>query len=248
MPAKTNVAQKTMESSAVGRFQNPHYLASSMQANERDSCGGGKGQEDIDLSSGSDASALPPCSMIGREGQKEGKMCHEKPAAVLGKLTVVLIALSVLLGPFDLTAREKRGAWLRIEKIDGSWLDGELLSVKENSILVMANGQGRIVGLDDIDSLIIVNKSKAVSKMGAAIGYAAILGFAIGLLQGSDKDGWFRSSALQKGFYWAVLLSPFAGLAGISSGISSGKDEKFDLRKTSYSSLVAVLRERCRFH
>lgn len=122
------------------------------------------GHEARDLFQGSDASALPSCSMNGSEELKEGKMGREKLAVISGKLAVAWIALSVLLVPVDLAAKEKHGAWLKIEKLDGFLVEGELLKVSGETLVLFDKGsqQGRQVELGDVWRLKIRRKTNVV--------------------------------------------------------------------------------------
>ena len=73
---------------------------------------------------------------------------------------------------------EKKGAEIVIQKKDGQRIKGELIAVKKDSLLLMEEryGEDITVGIEDIEMIKIVKKSKA--GMGALFGLLA--GGAIG--------------------------------------------------------------------
>ena len=88
------------------------------------------------------------------------------------KFITLFLIISLLILPMTLTANERRGADLVIYKTDGDQVRGELIAVKENSLLLKEKNSGADVtaGIGEIRSIKIVKKSKAV--LGATIGGA----------------------------------------------------------------------------
>ncbi len=85
----------------------------------------------------------------------------------------------------NLYAKEKRGAKLIITKKDGQLIEGELITVKPTSLLLL-NTEGKDVSIDigDIKVIRVVKKSKAL--LGAGIG--VLIGGGGGALLGSKVE------------------------------------------------------------
>lgn len=116
-------------------------------------------------------------------------------------LTLVIVFL--LIYPGNLAAK-KKGAHLVINKQDGQVIEGELLRVKENSLLVMtaASGDGVTIDINEIIKIRIKKKSGAVT--GALIG---------GLLVGAAGGGLG---------YMVVAVEGDPGAGGAAIGFAAG--------------------------
>lgn len=68
----------------------------------------------------------------------------------------------------NLYAKERRGVELVIEKKDGQQIKGELIAIKESSLLLMDSETGADVSVDvgNISTVKIVKKSKALKGAG----------------------------------------------------------------------------------
>lgn len=86
-----------------------------------------------------------------------------RPAAIM--MAILTLAL-----PGSLMAREKRGATLILALKDGHFVEGELIAVKPDSLLLLA-GKDESVPLADIRSIRVVRKSQAL--VGGLCGLAA---------------------------------------------------------------------------
>jgi hypothetical protein len=107
-------------------------------------------------------------------------------AMPINKTAVWGIIFSLLLAvTFDLEARERRGVWLRIEKSDGSLVEGELLKVSgETLFLFDKNNQlGVQLSLSEVRQFGVRHRTDIVGKMaigmlvGAGVGLAAAMLF-----------------------------------------------------------------------
>lgn len=103
------------------------------------------------------------------------------------KITALLLVVPMLALSGSLYAKEDKGAELLIQKKDGQEVGGELLVVKERSLLLMDRNSGADVAvvISDIRVLRIVKKSKALA--GGAVGLIA--GVAAGALLGRFAGG-----------------------------------------------------------
>jgi len=101
-------------------------------------------------------------------------------------LTLGIVVL--LICPLNLAA-ERKGAQLMIVKEDGQVIDGELLRVKENSLLLMTSGSETGVTVDFNEMIKLKIKRKAKFGKGALIGL--LIGGGLGLLYAGsgDKEG-----------------------------------------------------------
>ena len=78
------------------------------------------------------------------------------------KLIASTLAVSLLVLPAGLAAKEKRGADLVVAKIDGSKVSGELIAVKPDSLLLLSAGMDLSIPLVDIRDVRIVRRSHAL--------------------------------------------------------------------------------------
>ncbi len=78
------------------------------------------------------------------------------------KLLSLFLVFSLVMLSANLYAKERRGAKLTITKKDGQQIEGELITVKPNSLLLLdTEGKDVSVGIADIKAIRIVKKSKA---------------------------------------------------------------------------------------
>jgi hypothetical protein len=106
---------------------------------------------------------------------------------------VACIILSLLLVPSALTAKEKHGEWLRIEKADGAMVEGELLKVSGDTLFLFDQHSqlGCQVNLGDVKQLGLRRKTDILGGLGigflAGLG-AGLAGGAIGVKLFGSKD------------------------------------------------------------
>ena len=116
--------------------------------------------------------------------------------------------------------REKKGAELIIQKINGQQVSGELITVKPNTLLLL-DTEGKDVSVDiaDIKVIRIVKKSKAL--LGAGIGgFIGVVAGALLLLASEEADvgilpiAVFSSHGVQGGVIGVII----GGIAGDMAG------------------------------
>lgn len=90
------------------------------------------------------------------------------------KKTVVIVLACVLVYPLSSAAKERRGAELIIHKLDGRFIRGELIAVRETSLLLMEsqNSADEAVDIEEISRITVMKRMK--------IGYASVAGFVLG--------------------------------------------------------------------
>jgi hypothetical protein len=137
------------------------------------------------------------------------------------KFVSLFLIFSLLALSGNLIAKERRGAELVVQKKDGQIVRGELIAVKENSLLMLVSGVDLSVDIKDIKIIRIVKKS------------GLLLGAGIGLLIGGGivaigRNAWEKSSGWDiRGYLMLVTSIPvMTTLIGAMIGGSKGKDEK----------------------
>ena len=106
------------------------------------------------------------------------------------KFIALFLVFSILAISSNLYAKERRGADLVITKKDSQQVKGELIAVKENSLLLLDSESGADISIDIADIRII-----RIVKKGAL--YGLLVGGGIGLIAGIDnKEDPFLDSFL----------------------------------------------------
>ena len=136
------------------------------------------------------------------------------------KFISLFLALSLMMLSVNLYAKERRGANLLITKTDGQQIEGELITVKPNALLLL-DAEGKDVSIDiaDIKVITIVKKSKAL--LGAGLGIMVGGGGGV-LLGGSAYEGMSlgpREARLLLGAFGAATGLLIGGIIGAIAGI-----------------------------
>jgi hypothetical protein len=146
------------------------------------------------------------------------------------KVTVICLALLLLGLPTLLSARERRGANLVITLKDGRKVEGELIAVKPDSLLLLA-GKDESVDLVGIKSIRIVKKDKGG------------LGAICGLLAGVAVTAIYTKTQPEEsmaGLSFLVFV-PAGAVIGVVAGVMAGKDKTIQLEGKSESAVKSAL-------
>jgi hypothetical protein len=142
------------------------------------------------------------------------------------KLIALFLVISLMMLSGNLLAKARRGSDLVVTKKDGQQIIGELIAIKEKSLLLKDAKSGADVSVngDEIRIIRIVKKSK-VGKgalYGTLIGggSGALLGFA----SGDDPPGFMSWTASQKAGLLGISLGVIGLLSGTIGGALSGID------------------------
>ena len=154
------------------------------------------------------------------------------------KKVIVLVLVIVLLVSIhgELLAKEKRGAELLIQKKDGEEVRGELIAVKQNSLLLLDSVLKTDVSvhIGGIKVIIIMQKSKAVGglliggALGALLGYMSYqpsVGFTIDFGRGGTT----------------LVAGLMGGGIGAAIGALLGIDEKIQIEGKSAGEIRGTL-------
>ncbi len=148
----------------------------------------------------------------------------------------IIISLAALSG--DLYAR-KKGADLSIQKTDGQHLQGELIAVKESSLLVMESGTLNDLAIDirDIKFITIQRKSKFWRGAG--------FGFLMGSLGAMLATGFIHADWMMDTPGGVVTYGAIGGAVGaITGGLlvkGAGVDLTIEIEGKSDSEIEEIL-------
>jgi len=153
------------------------------------------------------------------------------------------LVISFLIYSGNLGAKERRGAEVKILKNDKTVQKGELIAVKPASLLLMDSQSGADVSVDieDIITVTVVKKSKALAGFLIGTGAGLLAGLAIGST--GDQNEFIMSDETAVGLL-IMLASPIIGL---TAGALMGSDQKIQIVGMSPEQIKADL-EKLRRH
>ena len=154
---------------------------------------------------------------------------------------LLVFILIVNLGfPLSLLAKETQGAQILVLTKDGSSVQGELITVKTNSLLLMnSEGADTTIAIENVEEIRILKKAKLL--LGGGIGAAAgSLGGALLL-----NDIWYEEhgdltksrAALKSGIFFGC----FGLLLGGITGAYAGQDKIYSVAEYQPAELRVVL-------
>jgi hypothetical protein len=152
-------------------------------------------------------------------------MNHPRSITPLKTLVALLLAACLIAPTAGLQAAERKGAELQIDMKDGSTVTGELLQVKDGSLKILdaSNKAYVVVTIDEIRSLRIVGRSKALVGAGVGLLSGILVGSAIGAI--GPVDGFLvrtRGGQVKVG----LVIGSFAGgTIGVIKGAVKAMDE-----------------------
>jgi len=137
----------------------------------------------------------------------------------------------------NLMAKERRGVELVITKIDGQQIQGELIAIRQNSLLLLSyEGADVSVYIDDIEVITIEKKSKAWigGGVGLLIGSSAFLIIAYNMPDAVDVS-------VPEAIAVSLLLGMPVALLGALIGSTMGGDETIQIEGISDTEKKEVL-------
>jgi hypothetical protein len=152
---------------------------------------------------------------------------------------------------------KKKGAELIVQKIVGQQVRGELITVKENSLLLLNSESGADVSVDirEIQLIEIVKKSKSLAWGGIGLVSGAVIGALIGYLEGDDPPfivTLFGSTIIkgppiltddEKALYNGITCGMIGGILGGIGGAIAGKDKIIQFEGKSDTEIKEILQE-----
>jgi hypothetical protein len=150
------------------------------------------------------------------------------------KCISLFLVFSILTLSIPLTAKERKGADLIIQRTDGTQVRGELIAVKKYSLLLLdTEGRDVSVIIEDIKVITILKKLK--SSKGAL--YGLLIGGAIGVAFGYSAD---PDTPPSRGVT-AAISGVSVGLLGASIGVAAGTNEKIQIEGKSDSEIQIIM-------
>lgn len=156
------------------------------------------------------------------------------------KFISIFLVLSVLALSTPLTAKERKGADLIIQKTDETQVRGELIAVKENSLLLLDRDSGADVSFDIRDIRMFKIKKKSKALVGAGIGL--IIGGALtyNYLSTREYEG-FDFSPVFRNVVIGVIIGFIPIIIGTAVGMSIEKNKTIEIEGKSDSEIKEIL-------
>ncbi|MCK4495651.1 MAG: hypothetical protein KAU91_04830 [Candidatus Aminicenantes bacterium] len=172
------------------------------------------------------------------------------------------IALFLVFSSFVLSGNlyaKKKGAELIVQKIVGQQVRGELITVKENSLLLLDSESGADVSVDirEIKLIEIVKKSKSLAWGGIGLVSGAVIGALIGYLEGDDYPigetgvvitwpGPTPITADEKALNYGIGCGILGGVLGGIGGAIAGADKTIQIEGKSETEIRKALNKLCK--
>ena len=171
------------------------------------------------------------------------------------KFISLFLVFSVLLLSGNMFAKERKGADLILQKTDGQQVRGELIAVKENSLLLLDRDTGADVTVDigDISSIEIVKKSKTLAWGSIGLLSGGVMGALVGYMEGDDPPGygmWWGHriswdigilTAGEKALNYGILIGLSGAILGGIIGAIAGTDKTIQIEGKSDSEIQEIL-------
>jgi hypothetical protein len=163
------------------------------------------------------------------------------------KFISLFLIFSLMMLSANLYAKERRGAKLIVTKKDGQLIEGELITVKPNSLLLL-DTEGKDVSVDIADIKVIRIVKKFMDKFGLGAGIGALIGAAVGTLVGYAKgddprypDRFGSLSAGGNALFYGLAIGGIGLWIGAIIGAFVVKDKKIRIEGMSDSEIKEAL-------
>jgi len=159
------------------------------------------------------------------------------------RIFALTVVFSLLMNSGNLIAKDRRGAEIEVLRRDGQRVRGELIAVKQNTLLLLESWvqTDASVEIDEIKLIKVIGTSQDLKLFtGAGIGLVvcggagALIGYYVN--RGSDIDIWIQT--LEKGAWLGAALG--VALGGII-GAYLGRDTTIQIEDRSPQEAKAVL-------
>jgi hypothetical protein len=160
-----------------------------------------------------------------------------------GGISLALI-ISLLMPWGSLMAKERQGARLIVFKKDGAQLEGELIAVRRNLLLVMPEAESEAVFVDisDVAAITLVKKSKALSGLGWGALAGLVVGGAVGIAGASTVENPWNNYAGAGAIMLAGIGAGAGALLGLIFGAAAGIDRAVRVERLDQAQLRSFMR------
>ena len=183
----------------------------------------------------------------------------EDLGGIMKKFISLCLVFSVLALSGNLFAKERRGADIEIYKtksIEASPdLRGELIAVKQNSLLLLEHESGidKSVDIKDINIIKILKKSKTLAWGSIGLLSGGVMGALFGYIEGDDQGGyltwlglrfgWMEGllTAEEKALYYGIYAGFFGAILGGIIGTIAGADKTIQIEGMTDSEIQETL-------
>ena len=162
------------------------------------------------------------------------------------KVISLFLVFSILLLSGNMLAKERKGADLIILKTNRTQVRGELIAVKENSLLLKEYDSGADVSVDigKIQLIEIVKESKVWKGIGYGLLGGAVIGVLVGYLLGDDPPTTVPIiTDDEKALALGIMCGITGGALGGIGGAIAGADKTIQIKGKSDSEIKQTLEE-----
>jgi len=129
------------------------------------------------------------------------------------KFISLFLVFALMMLSVNMYAKERWGVKLVITTLDEQQIEGELITVKPNSLLLLnAEGKDVSVSVEEILIIRLAKKSKFLKGMGIGILVGAGIGAIIGFAQGETSSGFGGTYTAWDNALIGAILFGFLGL------------------------------------
>ena len=162
------------------------------------------------------------------------------------KIIALLLIFSIISLYGNLYAKERRGADIMLQKTDGHRVKGELIAVKENSLLLKEYDSGADLSVDigKIQLIEIVKESKVWKGIGYGLLGGAVIGVLVGYLLGDDPPTTVPIiTDDEKALALGIMCGITGGALGGIGGAIAGKDKTIQIKGKSDTEIKEILED-----
>ena len=144
----------------------------------------------------------------------------------------------------NLELGQKPGITLVFWKLNWQQVEGELIAVKENSLLLKELGTGVDTSVDiaEIRTITIVKKSNLLSGVGSGliigVGFGALIGWSL-----TDANSWFFSKTGENILGAGIILGLLGAVIGGITGALAGTDKTIQIEGKSDAEIKDILED-----
>ncbi len=162
----------------------------------------------------------------------------------LGKAAGILCFFGLAFGAIVQPAMaERKGAELSILRADGGQLQGELVAVRGETLILLLGVLDASVDLGEISRITVVRKSRIGTGVGIGLGLGLGAGLLTGMTSSDDPPGWFSLSRSEKGTLVGMAVGGVGVIVGLISGVIAGIDKNISMESISPEGRQRLLRD-----